>query len=195
MNDLSGFDAQAQIGFDNSPYLRVVYWPFTKSAGTLGIQSRAIVRNGVAVVALDHETHGVYLVRQERHRPEGSITTLELPGGGIEHGDTPLDAAANELLEEAGVVPVDPGDWVQLYGDEGMCPCDGAVVTQQHAFLLLRGRRVQDPSGDDHTEVLTMPLAEIITRDNRGEFHDPLFPYAVRRACDWLAAHRPDLLT
>ncbi|KKU12079.1 MAG: hypothetical protein A2126_00940 [Candidatus Woykebacteria bacterium GWB1_45_5] len=192
---MGGLPDNARTAFDNSPHLKVVYWPFVRANGEAGIQSRVFLRNGATAIALDVKTHEVYVVRQTRETPEGSITTIELPGGGVDSGDTPLDTARKELLEEAGVVALNEQDWVPLYREDGVHPIDGLAFTSQHAFLLLAGRKVQDPSGEENTEVTTVPLSELIAMDNRNEFNDPLGPYAMRRAQDWLREHRPDLLT
>jgi len=45
----------------------------------------------------------VVLVRQFRHGIGGDI--LELPGGMVDKGESPLDAAARELVEETGYKP------------------------------------------------------------------------------------------
>lgn len=192
---MGGLPDNAKTAFDNSPYMRVVHWPFIRGDGTAGLQSRVFLWNGAMVVALDEETHEVYVVHQTRESPQGPITTIDLPGGGIDPGDTPLQAARAELLEEAGAQAIDDSDWVQLYGDSGTHPIDGLCFTDQHAFLLLSGRKVQEPSGDESTQVETIPLSELIAMDNHNKFRDPLSPYALRRAQDWLKEHRPDLLT
>lgn len=190
-----GLPNNANVAFDNSPYIKMVYWPFVRNDGSAGIQSRVFLWNGSMTIALDETTHEVYVVRQTRESPEGQIVTIELPGGGIDAGDTPLQTAVKELLEEAGVEAVGDADWVQLYGDEGTHPIDGLCFTDQHAFLLLSGRKVREPYGDDRTEVVTIPLSELIEMDNRNEFRDPLSPYALRKASDWLAKNQPELLT
>ena len=191
---MAGLPDNHKVGFDNGIYMKVVYWPLVRGDGNAGIQSRVFLWNGAMAIALDENTHEVYVVRQTRESPEGPVTTVELPGGGIDPGYTPFEAATKELQEEAGVIG-DRIDWVRLYGDSGTHPIDGLAFTDQHAFLLLRGRKVQDPSGDENTTVTTIPLSELIAMDNRNEFRDPLSPYALRRAQDWLRENRPDLLT
>lgn len=194
MVDLLRYYPEAKIGFDNLPYLRVVYWPFVKASGAAGVQSRVELWDGSHVVALDHATKRVYVIKRRRETRRGIIMVPELPNGGIDPGSTPLKTAKDELLEEAGVVAVDESDWVQLLSDYGMQPIDGLALTNQHAFLLLRGRKIQDPERGETEEVMTVTFNELIAMDNRNAFNDPMGPYFVRRAKDWLGEHRPDLL-
>jgi ADP-ribose pyrophosphatase len=56
--------------------------------------------NAVAVVAVDDEGY-VTLVRQLREAVRRDL--LELPAGGIEPGETPLETAKRELIEETGL--------------------------------------------------------------------------------------------
>jgi ADP-ribose pyrophosphatase len=56
----------------------------------------------VAVVALD-EQGKVLLVRQFRHAVGKSL--LEIPAGGIDPGEEPLDSVRRELQEETGYLP------------------------------------------------------------------------------------------
>ncbi len=184
-----------RIFVDNLPYLAVVGWPEARENGSAGLQTRAVLWNGAMTIALDETTHEIYVVRQTRESPKGPIVTIELPGGGINEGDTPRGTAMAELHEETGVTTSIDGEWIQLYGDDGTHPVDGLVFTNQHAFLLLAGRKMMDPVDEDDTEVTTMPLSKLIEMDNRNEFRDPLSPYALRRAKDWLEVNRPDLLT
>ncbi|MFE2283864.1 NUDIX domain-containing protein [Streptomyces sp. NPDC059443] len=55
--------------------------------------------NGVVVVAQDDQGR-IALIRQTIHL-HGTVLTA--PGGGIEEGEDPLDAAKRELEEEAGI--------------------------------------------------------------------------------------------
>jgi 8-oxo-dGTP pyrophosphatase MutT (NUDIX family) len=56
-------------------------------------------RHWASVVAVTEDRH-VVLVEQYRHGI--STVTLELPAGMIDEGETPLEAARRELLEETG---------------------------------------------------------------------------------------------
>ncbi len=78
-----------------------------------GPLKRGLVRAGTpnytvgAVCALEHE--GRVLMLSQPHRAGWS-----LPGGLLDHGETPAEAVAREVLEETGL-RIDPGDPV-TYG-------------------------------------------------------------------------------
>lgn len=61
--------------------------------------------NSVQIFAIT-EDEQVLCVKQFRAGPEK--VQLELPGGGLEHGEDPKEAAARELLEETGYSGSDP---------------------------------------------------------------------------------------
>jgi ADP-ribose pyrophosphatase len=56
----------------------------------------------IAVVALD-EQDNVFLVRQFRHAVDRFL--LEIPAGGIDPGEEPIDSVRRELQEEIGYFP------------------------------------------------------------------------------------------
>lgn len=67
-----------------------------------GTESDFYIKNegpAICIVALTKDTH-VILARQFRPGPNEIL--LELPGGGIEAGETPKQAIERELLEETG---------------------------------------------------------------------------------------------
>jgi 8-oxo-dGTP pyrophosphatase MutT (NUDIX family) len=71
-------------------------------------------RQAARVVLLDHEGR-VLLLRASDPIDPGRGWWWEIPGGGIELGESSEDAARRELLEEAGIASVDMGPcvWVQ----------------------------------------------------------------------------------
>ncbi|OGY28273.1 MAG: hypothetical protein A2Z42_01870 [Candidatus Woykebacteria bacterium RBG_19FT_COMBO_43_10] len=192
---LDGIPDGGRILSENLPYGAVVGWPEVRSDGNPGLQTRFVIWPGAMAIALDEVTHEVYVVYQTREVPGTEIVTVELPGGGIDPDDTPFETASKELLEETGVVATDRSEWIQLLDEGGCRPIDGLVWTSQHAFLLINGRKIQEPADGETTTVATLPLSKLIDIDNQNGFKDPLSPYFLRRAQDWLKENRPDLLT
>ena len=85
------------------------------------------------VAALHDGTGGVRVLLVREFRSAGGIV-LSLPGGSSPHGDsTPLDAAAEELREEAGL-DIDCSRLVPL-GSRHLCP--SLLTHREHAYGLL----------------------------------------------------------
>lgn len=108
----------------------------------------------VNVIAFD-KTGGVILVRQFRHGVEAS--TLEIPGGMVDPGETHTQAGVRELLEETGYAP---GRVVEL----GYVAAQPAFQNNRcHTILALECVRTAELNLD-HGEDLTVevrPLAEV----------------------------------
>jgi ADP-ribose pyrophosphatase len=120
-----------------------------------GDRVREIVEspNAVTIVAVDEEGY-LTLVRQLREAAGRDL--LELPAGGIEPGESPLECAKRELAEETGLtggtwrrrsgfftVPGICREWMELYFAEG----------------LVRGEAA--PVADEELEQVRVPLNEI----------------------------------
>jgi ADP-ribose pyrophosphatase len=137
--------------------------------------------NWINVVALTPDEQ-VVLVRQFRHGT-GEFT-LEIPGGLIDPGEGPQQAATRELLEETGYA--------------GSAPLPLGVVDPNPAFLnnrcftvLVEGcRPAASPTPDDgeDIEVELMPLDSIPTAIADGRIRHAL----VVCAFWWLAQARPN---
>jgi 8-oxo-dGTP pyrophosphatase MutT (NUDIX family) len=119
----------------------------------------------------------VVLVRQWRH---GTKTfTLEIPGGLVDPGESPSEAASREVREETGYA----GDPPALLGV--VEPNPAFLDNRCFTYLLENCRRVGDliqDAGED-IEVVTLPLAEIPARIAHGEIQHAL----VICAFFWLA--------
>lgn len=119
-----------------------------------------------AIVAAITPDGQVVLERSYKHGPRRVAASL--PAGYLEEGESPVDTARRELLEETGY---EAEEWKSL----GSFTVDGNYgVSVEHAFLATNARRARDPGGaghDDleHIEVFTVPMSEAIALIERGE--------------------------
>jgi len=108
----------------------------------------------VNMVALDG-TGGVLLVRQWRFGI--AAPTLEIPGGMVDPGESPLAAAGRELLEETGYRAA---SWRPL----GEVDPNPAFLTNRCSTFLAEGLERAGPAtgdGEEEIEVELVPLASI----------------------------------
>ena len=118
----------------------------------------------VAIVAIDAK-HNVVLVRQFRKPVERML--LEIPAGGIELGEKPVDSAIRELEEETGY----RAGKVERLG--GFFTSPGFCTEFMHIFLateLKPGRR--GAKEDEVIEVVPTPLRQIPALIASGEICD-----------------------
>jgi ADP-ribose pyrophosphatase len=118
----------------------------------------------VAVVALD-EQGNVLLVRQFRH-PVGKFL-LEIPAGGIDPGEEPVDSVRRELQEEIGYFP----HKIEKLG--GFYSVPGYGTEYLHCFLatdLVPSRLVAEDTDD--IELVRVPKEEIPGLIASGEICD-----------------------
>ena len=118
----------------------------------------------------------VVLIRQWRHGIREAA--LEIPGGMVDPGETPAQAAARELLEETGCRAeslVDLG-WVH--------PNPALFSNRCHTFLALGARRVQAQrtEDDEEIEVLTVAADELPGLVAAGHISHSL---VVAALCKW----------
>ena len=106
----------------------------------------------------------VILARQYRPGPDEIL--LELPGGGVEAGETPEQAARRELLEETGY----EGE-LHLAGQSWHC---GYSSRQIFNFVATNCRQVQAQTLDlnENIEVVMMPLAAFREHLRNGHLSD-----------------------
>lgn len=100
----------------------------------------------INVVALT-ENDEVVLIEQYRHGTES--VTIEIPGGMIDPGEEPIQAAKRELLEETGYA----GEgWVQI-GE--VCPNPAIQNNRCFTFLATNCRKVSEPEFDTTEDIFT----------------------------------------
>jgi 8-oxo-dGTP pyrophosphatase MutT (NUDIX family) len=128
-------------------------------------------------IAAFTERDELVLVRQYRHGEQG--VTLELPGGMVDLGEDPADAAARELLEETGY-RADRVEWI------GRVNPNPAIFGNRTDSFLARGVRLVAAIQNGHTEetsVELLPRAELARATREGRISSAL----VIAALYWLA--------
>ncbi len=151
--------------------------------GHAGVYQVLRVAEWTNVVALTPDDQ-VVLVAQYRHGLDR--VTLEIPGGVLEPGEAPADAAARELAEETGYT----GETPVLLGTVHPNPAiqDNACIT----WLIAGARPTRAPSPDEgeDIDVVTVPRREIPSLLRQGRITHSL----VVAAFCWLELyHSGDL--
>ena len=115
----------------------------------------ADVEDAVTVVA--HDDEFVYMVRQPREAV-GEPALLELPAGKLDvEGESPLECAQRELVEEIGR---SAGDWREL---KRFYPTPGLAREAMTLFIATGLEAVEGhaPDPDERIEVVPWPLDDL----------------------------------
>lgn len=128
--------------------------------------TRDIVDHSPVIVAVPLDADGnVVMVRQYRKAVEKAL--LELPAGGIEDGEDPVECVKRELQEEIGFRP----QHVERLG--GFFAAPGYTTEYMHLFLAtgLVPSRLQAEDTDE-IEVVRQPLSQVPALIASGEIED-----------------------
>jgi len=118
--------------------------------------TRQVVVHPGAVCIIPHDGRVLYMVEQPREAVE-EPALLELPAGKLDvEGETPLEAAQRELVEEIGK---SAGDWREL---KSFYTSPGFANERVWLFLATELYDVPNrPSREERIEIVEFPLGEI----------------------------------
>jgi 8-oxo-dGTP pyrophosphatase MutT (NUDIX family) len=117
---------------------------------------REVVVHPGAVAILAHDERLLYMVRQPREAV-GEDSLLELPAGKLDvEGESPLDCAKRELVEEVGL---EASEWREL---KRIYTSPGITDEQVHLFIATGLRQVEPQlSEGERIETVPVPLDEL----------------------------------
>ena len=121
------------------------------------------------------EDRRIVIVRQ--FRPAVDHHTVELPSGLVDPGETPVEAARRELLEETGYEALE----IELLGS--MEPDTGRLGNRIWACVAHGVRRVDGAVPEEGIEVFTWSAEELLAAVLDGRFD-----HALHVAIVWLAS-------
>ena len=122
-----------------------------------GESDREVADVDDAVTIIAHDEEAVYLVRQPREAV-GEPSLLELPAGKLDvEGESPLECAKRELVEEIGRTA---GEWQEL---KRFYPAPGFAKEEMTLFLATGLEQVTDhePDSEERIEIVAWPLSDL----------------------------------
>ncbi len=162
-----------RVAYEN-PWITVWHDEVTRPDGAPGIYGVVHFANSAAgVLAIDDDDR-VLLVGQHRYTLDDY--SWEIPEGGVPAGESALDGARRELLEETGVSAADWREIARLHLSNS--------VSDESAVLFLATGLSSGEASPEGTEDITLrwlPFAEVLAMTLDGRITDAMTIIAVGR--------------
>jgi ADP-ribose pyrophosphatase len=168
----------SRIAYDN-PWIEVRHEEVTQPDGQPGLYGVVHFKSrAVGILPIDDEGY-TYLVGQYRYTLKSY--SWEIPEGGSPEGETTLETAKRELLEEVGL---EAHSWQLL----GRLHLSNSVTDEEGFYFLATGlvERVAQPEGTERLEIRRVPFAEVHRMVRAGEITDSLSVIAILRYAELL---------
>jgi len=152
-----------------SPFMTVYEDIVEDELGRELLFSKMVLRDGASVLAIDPEGD-VYLARQYRYG-YGDYS-VQVPGGGIDEGERPEQAAKRELYEELGV---QAGSLISL---GSVCGLTSSAKGKEHLFLAKLDHIPETNPGTEEEviDLIKVPYEEAL---RMAEESDIMLSYSV----------------
>lgn len=140
--------------------------------------TREVVRHKGAAAVLAIDEHGEsYFVEQFRYPV--NMPLFEVPAGKIDDGETPLECAKRELMEECGIGAEKWTELGPMFSSPGFC--DEAI----HLFIAEElYQSAPNPDEDEFLDIIKMPLEEAYSRLISGKIPDAKTQILILRGMD-----------
>jgi 8-oxo-dGTP pyrophosphatase MutT (NUDIX family) len=155
-------------------WLRVEEARVIRPDGTAGLFGLAHVVRGATVVALDDDRN-IFLVKEYKYAVERE--TIEVISGGIDEGETPLEAAVRELHEETGHI-------ANKVSEIGVVEPFTTIVSGRIHMILAQELvyRPREAATDDIVEPFRVPFGRALKMIEDGEITHAPSCVAILRA-------------
>lgn len=162
-----------RVAYENA-WVTIWHDEVTRPDGSPGIYGVVHFANLAAgVVAIDSEDR-VVLVGQHRYTLDAE--SWELPEGGVPDGETALDGARRELLEETGV---EASDWSEL----ATLHLSNSVSDERAVLFLATGltQRAATPDPTEALEIRWVPFEDALAMTLDGRITDVMTVVGLER--------------
>jgi 8-oxo-dGTP pyrophosphatase MutT (NUDIX family) len=162
-----------RVAYEN-PWVTVWHDEVTRPDGEPGIYGVVHFANLAAGILAIDERDRVLLVGQHRYTLDGY--SWEIPEGGVPDGETALDGARRELLEETGV---SAAEWREIARAHLSNSVSDEVAVIFLASSLTAGN--PDPDGTEDLALRWLPFDEVLEMTLDGRISDAMTIIAVER--------------